>query len=1506
MSGWALLSRAFLLAPLGLHLVTGAAHGQTCGTCGDTLLTVYLCSIPESIQTGTACPALDWLNCQKPEIVGTRIDSVPAANGTFDAHLVVDVKAPYNSHPDTSEGAKLHLFWAQGSQATDPTASLCQHNTSDRAETYVRRTGLTCAGAPYDFGTYSLRAVACWGTSCREVADAAGLPFQVTGADLGCPSPRKHECGCTSCKQVGPGGGSLGGGGGNASPGDSGPGAMLRYAAGGAGGTGLPGTAAWQPALGRFWSHDYAERIVVDPDDSHVWLITRWATFREFSNLAGGVYGTVSPTDEERTLHRTATGWELHELDSTVHTFDAAGLWIRTDDRNGNAKTATYAGGQLTSVTFPDGRSESFTYHGGGKLASISEVGVGGAASRTWTYTWAGDDLTRIDRPDGTAWEMTYGDARHPGWLTRLELVGTDASRRVETAWEYDDRGNTTKIWKGDTLSTGPNAAEVWAMAYDNATTPAAVTVTDPVGDASTYNLGRDSNSRKPKLLSVLGDCPGCGVPENATFEYADPANPLHPTAMTDGRGTRTQYTYDAATGMTTSRLEAVGTAVERETTWAYDATYSAFPTAMTVPSTAGGLSLRETLTTYDAAGNPTVRTIQGVEAGSAFSYATTTTFNAAGQPLSVDPPGHGAADVTSFTYDPARGNLLADTRTDPLVGTTTFGYDAYNRSTSVTDPNGVTTETAYDALNRVVTVTQKGAAPAEDLVTSHQYDAFGDLLRTTLPRGNVIEYGYDAARRLISIERKPDAVTPGERTFYTLDAAGNRTKEELQRWDGAAWVTESSTEYVYFSRCHLDKVLHPDGTATEYAYDCNGNLESVWDANHPRATNPTATQAYAYDALNRVTTVTQPWAGAGGGTAVTTYGYDVQDHMTSVTDAEGNVTTYVYGDRDLMTEQTSPVSGVTTWAYDEHGEMTSEIDARGIVMTRTVDALDRVTLVDYPGTELDTTYTYDDPLVPFSRGRLTRIARNGGNVDYAYDRFGRLLQDGDLTFQYDANGNRARIGYPSGIEAVYTHDFADREATLQVEDGASPPQTVVSSATYKPSGPLATLALGNGLAETRSFTTRYFPAGIQVPALLDWSYATDAVGNPTAIADNLSPAGSRTYTYQDYAYFLTSGNGPWGSQSWTYDKIGNRLKEIDEGFESIYTYPTNPAAGNNPKLQSTTAPRGLTYSYGYDAAGNQTTVAETGPEGSGRTITYGYDAASRLFKLSGPGTASTAVAYDGRGFLRESAKAYTNGSSDTASAAATYGSEGLLYSRFQSEQSIKGNVLDGTALRATVAIEKRTDVLYFAGRPVALRIAHVGGTSNLLYLTTDHLGTPVLTTDEAGAKVWAGGFEPFGSDFNFVQNTEMFLRFPGQWWDGSFGGYAFRDETYYNVHRWYGVGTGRYGRPDPILREATAFASKGFGMPGAYIYAEASPTVIFDPLGLLSCDGNWERIDSWNLGGSPINQSSLGSSGQRESTSCEQDSWRHRAEPGQRPEAPPVHDYSTRALLVQLALPTL
>ena len=821
----------------------------------------------------------------------------------------------------------------------------------------------------------------------------------------------------------------------------------------------------------------------------------------------------------------------------------------------------------------------------------------------------------RIDRPDGRAWRLRY-DPRF-GEVTRHILVGTDGSERIERAWQYDVWGNVEASWKGADSPDDAAAVEVYRFAYTEGWNPKSVTMTDPMGDLTVYQLRRDPSSNVPLLTNVAGSCPSCGSGPDSQRFYDDAANPMRPTREIDADGTVTLSQWNS-NGQLESRTEAMGTPLERTMMWSYDASYPALVTEMTQPSTAGSGSAR-TRWTYDGKGNPVARVEDGVENGSAFIYATVTAYNGSGQPSSVDPPGFGTTDVTSFTYDAARGGLVATTRTDPLVGTTRFEYDPWNRRVALEDPNGVRTETAYDTFDRVTSITAKGATTAEDLVTTYEYTPLGDLFRTTMPEGNVVEYGYDSAGRLVSIERKSDATTPGERVVYTLDDYGHRVREELQGWDGAGWQASSWTDFVYSSRCYLDQIVHADGSVTEYGYDCEGNLEREWDANHPsQGQTVPPTRSYAYDALDRLVTTTEPWGGStevpgGGGPVVTGYRYDVQDHLVEVTDANGTVTAYTYSDRDLLTREDSEVSGTTTYSYNEHGVLVQERDARGVVVNRTPDPAGRVVYVDYPENALDIRYEYENGTIPFSQGRLTAIRRAGADVEYRYDRFGRMTQDGALTYSYDRNGNRVSIGYPGGVEARYGFDFADREETLDAVLPGGSTVPLVTAATYAPSGPLSRVERGNGLVEDRTPSSRYFPERIRILPHLDWQYSTDAVGNPTAIVDGADPAQNRTFGYQDYQYYLVQGDGPWGQRAWSYDQIGNRRSVTIDGATEEYTYLPNGAGQPGPKLQTVTDPSsGEVKRYFFDPAGNQ--VAE----GSRNEKTaYRYDDASRLATLA-------------------------------------------------------------------------------------------------------------------------------------------------------------------------------------------------------------------------------------------------------------------------------------------------
>jgi len=1420
----------------------------TAGQCGinDTVCTGSPNNYtPPSPCAGNGCNFVN--NCRLPTVTGPTIDTFPQGGGKFTAQLRMDVRAPWNfSARISNPNGTLDMFWYNTPTVpevcdTGFAVTICEYLNSDHTECYLEKKDLTCAGAPYNFGFFSFRAQTCGGEPpcnfpfpnvCGRWVDKENLAFSVTKAMLGCLVPPKDDCkDCGNCKDAGPGRAGAGGGGGKGSPGKSGPGATLQYAAGGAGHPGFPGTGVWNQTLGRYWSHDYAQRIFLDPvtnNDTHVWLITETATFREFSGKqADGLYATVSPSNEYRKLYRTATGWELRELDGLVYSFDNAGLWTGTADPNGNVKTASYSAGRLAGVTFPDGRSETFTYDAvTAKLATITEVGVAGASSRIWQYTWTGDDLIRISRPDGTKWEFFYTDASNPGYMTRMELVGTDGSRRVETAWEYDLRGNAVKLWRGDTSFAGANAVDKWSFSFDDPVRPVTTLVTDPLGKVSTYTIGRDTVSDNPRIAAISGDCPNCNLGPNVQLFYEDAANPLRATRMVDGRGTTTAYTYDT-NGLMTSKTEALGTPLERTTTWQYSSSFPALVTRMEVPSTSGA-GVRATVNVYDGAGNLEEQTITGVESGSAFSHTTVSTFNAAGVPVSVDPPGYGTQDVTSVTYDPARGDLLPLTRTDPIVGTTTFSYDPFNRVISMTDPNALLVEMTYDALDRELATTRRGATPAEDIVTTNLYNALGDLLRVTLPEGNVLEYGYDTAGRLVTRERKPDASTSGERTIYVLDRAGNRTREEAQRWNGSSWVTEAATDYVYSSRCHLDKVVHADGSVTEYAYDCENNVERVWDANHPSGNqaNP-ASQVYTYDVLNRITAAAQPWSGAGGGSAVTAYAYDVQDHRNRVTDPNGTVTSRTFSDRDLLTQETSEVAGTTSFLYNEHGRMTSRTDARNVTVASTFDALDRVTFVDFPESSLDTTYTYDEPAVPFSKGHLTAILRDGQTISYAYDRFARILQDGALGYSYNKNGNLKTIAYPGAVTALYSYDFADRPMTLSLQDGAGPAQPVVTASSYKPYGPRASLTLGNGLTETRTFDARYFPLGISVPGRLEWAYTTDDMDNVTRIDDVLAPTASRTFAYQDFHYFLTQGDGPWGTRSWSYDKTGNRLTETRDGLTDAYSYAPSAAGGNSPRLTSIARSGGSTWGFFHDAAGDLIFQSR-----DTNKLRYDYNAEQRLSQLRiDSDTAAQGLSrltYDGRSFLtRATFTAFAGSALPEWETVSTYGSEGDLLHRSLLHRRTPSSP------RNQPQVQDDGYVLYFGDRPAAIYTKRLSTpapgsptlTTKLVWLTSDLLGTPVLATDATGVTIWQGGFEPYGEDWNGAQANGIFLRFPGQWQDETWQNVSLDSDLYYNMFRWYDDGTGRYNRPDPLGVDASL---------DLYGYADQNPMAMIDRLGLL------------------------------------------------------------------------
>lgn len=1501
--------------------------GHDCGAgCSDSAISLAAAPCPSPHTNYAACPSYSgYIYCRDPEFGGVTYSVAPGCDpfGSVNCGLTATVSARFrgnnqNLNPGGSYSpAVVRLMNASGS-----TIGTCGTPggpmRSDEGTVTVTWSGRCAVPASL---TAVLEGRSC---SCDPEAPPFACAFpnctRIKTVDLdwseklGCELPLTFGCGdsngasTASCCRGGFGGAPpVGGGrplsreGSRESPTDavaavprtgvgfvlpeSGPhGFQMAYQYGGAGAPGSPENRSWYQYVGRFWNHSFGIRLVPSPDQGTVWLITQAGTYRRYSSLqSSGFYALALPADEYRSLEwlGSATGWVLHELDGTRIYFGANGLWDRTVSRNGQITQGHYDSlTRLDSVIFPDALSITFTYEdyvasnlpGSGKLSLVTEVPFPGSglSPRTWTFAWVSDGsayarLSTLTRPDGSRWRFGYDGTTALAHLSRVYLEGPNGSpSRVEAAWEYDSSGNLLRTWKGsETFSSGVDRYE-WEYLSNSSTR-----IVDAYGGDTTYTFDREPLSGKPRVLTVVGDCPSCGLDPGSVVTYDNPSNPGHPLLpwrITDGMNTTSEMTYNAR-GRIATRTEALGTALERTTTWTYDSNYPAFATLEERPSVVPGCPInRESDREFDASnGNLLTSTERGCEEvdGTLTSYAYTTEYGyvgtLAGGPTSVNPPGFVASqeDLTTFDYDGSRGDQFLLSRSNTLLGTETYTPDGFNRRATVSDANGVITTTTFDALDRPKTQTREGATDSGDERTERYYTSQGDLFCIRLPEGNGVLREYESTTGRLQRETRGTAITttptppttclqdalPRERVVYSYETYGRLTSERHERCSGTGctWVLDAETSFAYSSRCHVDSQTAAPATSaaatTAYEYDCAGRMARLWDPAHPKASFPNApTSVYRYDDLDRIKSVTQGWAPSGATCDVLStvpdpdcytvaYGYDAQDHLVQVIDGEGNETALEYSDRSLLTSQTSSASGVTSYGYNPHGQLETQTDARGIIATRDLDGADRVTSIA-PGADpaILTTFEYGtDPLL-FNVGRLRAIVRSTSSVQRGYDRFGRVTTDGGLTFSYDKNGRRRTITYPDSVVATYAFDFADRESSLSIDNPAA---TLVSGVLYTAGGPLRQLTFGTtpSRQESRTFDLRRQLDVLSVAGgLLSWDHTFDAAGNVTTISQTAPTAATRQFTYQDFQYFLGSASGPWGTRNWTYDKAGNRKWQMTGAREWDYVYETNGGGGNTSVLSELWTHVGeslpeLARTYFFDEAGYLDLTDAPEKKGSIETITnFEFNGAGELSLLDPDGAKPHSLEYDGRGTLAQ-AKIGTS-----AYLTATYDSDGLLFS------TLRTPFARGTQ-------STRVDLFYLAGRPVAQRTKVGTGSPTLTFLTTDHLGAPVLALNSNGTSRWFGGFEPFGRDWqegttSGALENGVFLRLPGQvddpyWHRTPVSETAVGADLFYNVHRWYEPGTGRYASGDPL-------SLFGGGLNLA-LYGSSRPLAKVDPLGLAT-----------------------------------------------------------------------
>jgi RHS repeat-associated protein len=1248
-------------------------------------------------------------------------------------------------------------------------------------------------------------------------------------------------------------------------------------------------------ALSAGWFFDYGETLVPGSASGTLVWTDRLGFRRTYTGSDASGYNASDPKDAHGSIAVVSGNYVLTTPDGVSRTFARGGVgygyWMQTIDRWGNGTVGNATYNSLTpSTTVQEffggpssltGRSITLAYTGKRQLTSVQDVNGG---STYFGYD-ANDRLSKICTADETCVPSfpTYPwrSYSYYGTSTRLTAV-TDAGNNVLRGYSYNASFGVANTWVGANAFSDSGAKEKTAYAFSSPT----VTVSRFKDDGTTADTAYTVSAVAGlyRVTQVSGACPECGD-ENATYVYD--ANG-YPTTRLDGNNHTTKRTFDS-TGNVTQLVEDFG-GVARTTNYAHAApnempsswsnvkdfwktktqvaaSVKTSPASDVVTSrtwNTSSLVLTESASGYLTASDssPTVR-------------STATTYDATGRITQVDGPRTDVTDVTTFTYygnsvTPVANRNRLYQQADPVGVSVTF--DSYHPLGGVTQQTAkkgtlptdadVVTQFAYDSRGRLQTRVLKATAGTteQDLTTTNIYDSRGRLTSTAVKAGSSADttktlYAYeDWTDRLLTRTESTAGNGSGDRVTYVYDNQGNVKTETYGYFNGTATSTDYQVNRDFDARCHVASQTFPaDNATTQYTHDCVGNLWKVQDSLHTTGANLT----YDYDTLNRLWKVSRTISGSQPD--VTTYGYDPLDHLTSVTDPNGNATHYVYDDFGGLRQQITTLPGggpldVTNNGYDAANNLVSTSNAQR-ASRRAYDAANRLLAAKSTSGPLTyTLYYYDSGCLPdpttrktFGMGRLCRMTDTSGTTTYGYDRRGLVTTEFKslvganhtylpFVYAYDAAGRRTSVTYPTGDRVTTAYSDSGRPVSMTITLSGSSPSTV-SSITHKAFGPITGFTTPAGVVESRTFDTRFRRLSqattLSASTLMGLNYGNgtdpttgyDKEGNLLALNDTVSSTFNRTFGYHPDRYSLTSSTGPYGTNyaslnlSWTYDPTGNRLTETRGAFTTTYAYGNDGSGHSNGVLTSLTPGGNVTSLITGDLA-----VDETG-------ATHIYDAFGRPFRVYDPSCRATnfnSFSHDGNGHraIRMSQACGTP---------ASLKREDYLYSS-------DGKLLFYEPFNSSDVATAREAYVYLEDEPVA--IIRAGTDSGTFFLHNDHLGRPLAMTDTSGTLVWRAEYEPFGKSLAPRTNARSFsprFRFPGQWENGDSGDLpggatgilgsinALTD----NWYRTYAQRWGRYTQPDPIgvsLKEANLFR-----------YASGNPLGKTDTLGLWTIDKSCE-----------------------------------------------------------------
>lgn len=844
---------------------------------------------------------------------------------------------------------------------------------------------------------------------------------------------------------------------------------------------------------------------------------------------------------------------------------------------------------KVKSVTFPDGRKDTYRYEYGTFTPNPdpNEVGnfVAGAGSDVRETIIHGT----TSQPSGVAFKTT-GERRITNSLGDLLLQetyvynGSGGYLRIEGIVQtFDEFGHVLSVSRSD----GTLSESTWDCCGKSSETDAQgiskifsyddlnrlVTETKLAANNLTTTFTYDGAGRRLTQTTSAE-----GLSRSSSSAYDGVGRPIQ---TTDPAGLVTTYAYSAD-----GRVTAVtrpGGATEITERYPDGRVWSVTGSAV-IPRTH----------TYGVNGDGTRWTRVDMGAPSSPIWEKTT-VDMLGRTIRVEKPGFSGMEATEHFYNNL-GQLVSTTT--PGLAHTLYTYDEVGNQVQGgldVDGNGVLNLGGLDRISE----TQRAYAKLGD-------DWWDETVNKVYARNN------DSTATVVETSRnRLTGLGAGGLTAQTvaIDVHGNQT------------VTR--TVIVRNAKTTTQIIDTPHSTINAVAVSTNGLLVS--------STSKTGvTTTFIYDPLERQTGVTEPRTGAtltaynGRGWVDyvqdpagnrTTYGYDLATGRKTVeTNALGKAIRFAYNDRGQITRTWGDSAYPVEYAYDVYGRM-SEMHTWRVDVGWAGEAWP-----EGAGATADVTrWHYQE-----STGLLVGKEDNAGKmVTYTYEAGGRL-----------ASRTWARTVGGSAVVTRYSYDPATGEL-LGIDYSDATPDIAF---TYDRLGRPLTVTDAVGI---RSFA---YNDGLQLEKeiimgltnkVMTRSYESSGVVG-RAIGFNAGDNYSNSYGYDGVGRLNAVGwnvDGVVHTASYTYVPNSDLLRQMttDDGLQTTYTY--EPKRDLRTRIHNQFGTNVISqYDYQYDALGRRSSVVNSG---------QAFASVNQAFNLYG---------YNDRSELAESARYLGSDTSNTSS----------------------------------------------------------------------------------------------------------------------------------------------------------------------------------------------------------------------------------------------------------------